>query len=228
MSLVPRGLSSMLTICTLLFSGSSLAADVKANSTDVVFHISHPAKEYDATLLPGGADIIGSFDPTDLAKTGFDVKISVDKFNSDNTRRDSHMMEVLEGLIFPHITWKVRKVDGLAGPIQAGSYKGFASGPLTVHGVTKTLDAPIEMKITESGEVTVKSSFSISLEEFDIERPTLVFVPIADDLPIKVTVVFPGGAGIFPPDPPAEVAPEADSAEAETAPTEAAPTPATE
>jgi polyisoprenoid-binding protein YceI len=239
MSLLTRGLPSILLVGVLLFSGSSLAADVKAKSTEVVFHISHPAKKYDAALLPGGADIVGSFEPTDLAKTGFDIRISVDKFNSDNTRRDSHMMEVLEGLIFPYITWKVREVDGLMelsrsgqplprpsalgiGPIKAGTFKGYASGPLTVHGVTKILDARIEMTITESGEVTVTSSFSISLEDFEIERPTLVFVPIADELPIEVKVIFPGGAGIFPPDSPADVVPDSVPAEEEatTAPVE--------
>jgi len=215
MHLLTRLLSVLLGLSAFSLPGNALAADVTANKTDVTFHISHPAKEYDAKLLPGGAKIIGSFDPADLGKTGFDVKISVDKFNSDNTRRDSHMMEVLEGLVFPHITWKVRKLDGATGPIKPGQYKAFGSGPLTVHGVTKPLDAQVVLDIAENGNVTVTSSFSISLEEFGIERPTLVFVPIADDVPIKVSVVFPGGAGIFPPDP----APEAPAAEpAEPAP----------
>lgn len=212
---ISRFLSSLLVLCSFGVSGSALAGNVTASKTDVTFHISHPAKEYDANLLPGGAKIVGSFDPTDLGKTGFDVKISVEKFFSDNTRRDSHMMEVLEGLVFPHITWKVRKLDGVTGPIKPGQYKAFGAGPLTVHGVTKTLDAQVGLDISENGNVTVTSSFSISLEEFQIERPTLVFVPIADDVPIKVSVVFPGGAGIFPPDP----APEAPAAEpAEPAP----------
>jgi len=209
-----------LVLC-LTGGDEALAADVTASKTDVTFHISHPAKEYDAHLLPGGANIVGRFDPMDLSKTGFDVKISVDKFNSDNSRRDSHMMEVLEGLVFPNITWTVTKVDGLTGPIKVGQYKGFASGPLTVHGVRKTLDAPVTLDIAENGNVTVSSSFSISLEEYSIERPTLVFIPIKDDLPIKVSVVFPGGAGIFPPDPPpAPAAAEAPGAAPEAPATE--------
>lgn len=205
-----------IALVLLSFAGGdeALAADVTASEADVTFHISHPAKEYDAHLLAGGANIVGRFDPTDLGKTGFDVKISVDKFNSDNTRRDSHMMEVLEGLIFPNITWKVTSLDGVTGPINPGQYKAYAAGPLTVHGVSKTLEAKVALDIAENGNVTVSTSFSISLEDYAIERPTLVFVPIKDELPIKVSVVFPGGAGIFPPEPPPAPAPEAAPADA--------------
>jgi len=207
----PRFLPSLAALVLLSCAGSASAASVTASKTDVTFHISHPAKEYDAHLLTGGANIVGNFDPTDIGKTGFDVKINVDKFNSDNSRRDSHMMEVLEGLIFPRITWTVKRIEGATGPIKPGQYKGYASGPLTIHGVTRTLDAPVVLDVTESGNVTVSSSFSISLEEYEIERPTLVFVAIEDDLPIKVSVVFPGGAGIFPPAAPPEPEPEPEA-----------------
>ena len=204
-------ISTLVTVVSLAIASSAFATNVTANKADVTFHISHPAKEYDANLLPGGAKIIGTFVPEDLSKTGFDVSIQVDQFNSDNSRRDSHMIETMEALIFPTITWKVTKIDGAAGPVAVGTHKGFASGPLTVHGVTKNLDAPITMTIKEDGTVTVTSEFSISLENFGIERPTLVFVPIEDDLPIKVQVVFPGGSGIFPPE--AAPAPEASPTE---------------
>jgi len=215
---LPQILPVLVATVSLTLASSSLAADVTANKADVTFHISHPAKEYDAHLLTGGANIVGTFDPSDLGKTGFDVKINVDKFNSDNSRRDSHMMEVLEGLIFPSITWKVTSLDGATGPIKPGQFKAYASGPLTIHGVSKTLDIPVVLDIAENGNVTVSSSFSISLEEFEIERPTLVFVPIEDNLPIKVSVVFPGGSGIFPPDAPPEPTPESEVVPAPAAP----------
>jgi len=182
----------------LAFPSTAHAVDVRANVTDVTFGISHPAKEYEAKLLPGGAKITVSVDPTDLAKTGIKARISVDKFNSDNSRRDSHMMEVLEGLIYPHITWKVTKLRGVSGPVKVGTYTAYGSGPLDVHGVTKTLDAKLGIRIAKDGTITITSSFSISLEAFDIERPTLVFVPIADNVPIQVTAKFPGGSAIFP------------------------------
>ena len=193
-------LTTLLTLAAFILLATPAAAlEVTATKSEVTFHISHPAKEYDANLLPGGAKMVATVNPTDLSQMGFDVSIQVDKFNSDNTRRDSHMIETMEALIFPTITWKVTKLDGPTGPVAAGSYKGFASGPLTVHGVTETLEAPITMTISESGDIAVKSDFSVSLERFGIDRPTLVFVPIKDDVPIKVSVVFPGGTAIFPP-----------------------------
>jgi polyisoprenoid-binding protein YceI len=222
MSPVPFRLPALVALASLSLIGTAVAADVTASTTDVTFHISHPFKEYDAHLLTGGASIVGSFDPSDIGKTGFDVKINVDKFNSDNSRRDSHMMEVLEGLIFPRITWTVTRIEGVTGPIKVGQYKGYAAGPLTVREVTKTLDAPVLIDIAENGTVTVTSSFSISLEEFEIDRPALLGIKIENDLPIKVSVVFPGGAGIFPPDappdPPPAAEPPPEAADAPAAP----------
>lgn len=204
-------------VALLALPGTALAVEVAATTTEVTFHISHPGKEYDAHLLPGGATIIGSFDPNDLGKTGFDVTIRVAKFNSDNTRRDSHMMEVLEGLIFPTITWKVARLEGASGPIKPGDFTAYASGPLSVHGITKPLDVPVAVNIASDGTVTVTTSFSVSLESYEIERPELLFIPIEDEVPIKVKVVFPGGGSIFPA---AAEPPAAEPAPATAPPTE--------
>ena len=177
--------------------GAAQAVDVAASTAEVTFEISHPAKQYEGQLLDGGADVTAHFDPTDISKTGVDVAIRVAKFNSDNTRRDSHMMEVLEGLIFPTITWKTETLKGVSGPLKAGTYEARASGPLELHGKKLDLSIPIVMKVTEDGTVEVTSEFSIQLVEYDIERPTLVFVPIANDVPIKVRMTFAGGPALL-------------------------------
>lgn len=194
-----RCLALLITLTWLVApTGDALALDTKASLSRITFHIAHPAKEYDAQLLDGGADVVAHFDPADIAKTGVDVTIRVESFNSDNTRRDSHMLETLEGFLFPTITWKVQGVSGAEGAIAAGQYKLQAEGPLTVHGVTQNLKVPITMAVAANGNVDVRAEFSISLESFGIDRPTLVFVPIADDVPIRVHMNFRAGMDLFP------------------------------
>ncbi|MCP4872466.1 MAG: YceI family protein [Proteobacteria bacterium] len=208
-----------------MLPASALAMDVGATTTDLTFHISHPAKQYDAALLPGGASATGTFDPAEIANTRATVSIRVDKFNSDNVRRDSHMMETMEGLIFPTIDWTVKDFQGPTGPFKPGSYEAKASGPLTVHGVTLSLVAPVTMNVAEDGTVTVESNFSISLEEFGIDRPTLVFVPIEDQVPISVKMTFPAGADVLYVEPPPapEPAPEPEATDEPAAEEPAAP-----
>ncbi len=188
----------LLVLATLFLAPTGAwALDVTASEASLTFHISHPAKKYDGILLAGGGTFVGHFDPADISKTGCDVEIRVDQFNSSNTRRDSHMIEVLEGLIFPTITWRVEGLTGVTGPLKPGKYLATASGPLTVHGVSQELSIPIAMTVEPDGKIDVSADFTIELEAFGLDRPTLVFVPIENVVPIKVRAVFPAGAGVL-------------------------------
>lgn len=207
--------AAALALLLLLVAAPAVALDVPSSTAEVTFHISHPAKEYDCSLLAGGAVVTGRFDPADIARTGVTVEIDASKFNSGNTRRDSHMIESLEALVFPTINWEVDGISGVSGPLVPGTYQARASGPLTLHGVNLDLSVPIAMTVGEDGTIVVTSEFEILLEEYGIERATLVFVPIANEIPITVRMVFPGGADVLysepPPAPPEPETPAPDS-----------------
>jgi len=211
-------LRSLLVALTLLLAVPAHALDIDSKDVGISFHIAHPAKEFDCKLLAGGGKAVLHMDPSDLARTGVDVDIQVGFFNSDNTRRDSHMIEVLEGLIFPTIVWKVDGIGGVSGPVTVGEHRVTAKGPLTVHGKTMDVEVPVQLTIKADGSVEANADFSISLEAFEIERPTLVFVPIEDIVPIKVRIAWPANPALLaPPAPePAAEAPEAVDAPAET------------
>ena len=182
-----------------LLPHSAQAIDQKATITHVSFHISHPAKKYDAKLLQGGAEVTAHFDAADLSKTSVDATFQAEYFNSDNEMRDSHMLEVLEAIIFPTMTWKATAVGVDATPVTAGKHEIRVKGPLTVHGQTHDLEIPATLDIAENGLVTVDAAFSISLERFEIERPKLLFAKITDEVPIEVHMVFPVGPELLAP-----------------------------
>ena len=211
-------IASLLLGLAFMVPHSAQAIEQKATIAHVSFHISHPAKKYDAKLLQGGAQAIAHFDAADLSKTSVDATIQVEYFNSDNELRDSHMLEVLEGIIFPTITWKGQATGVASTPVPAGKHEIRLKGPLTVHGQTRELEIPVVMDIAENGLVTVDATFSISLEDFEIERPSLVFVRISDEVPIKVHMVFPAGPELLAPPAPAPVeAPPAEESASENA-----------
>jgi len=211
-------LASLILSLAFLLPHNAQAIDQKATIAHLSFHISHPAKKYDAKLLQGGAEVIAHFDAADLSKTSVDATFQADYFNSDNEMRDSHMLEVLEAIIFPTITWKATAIGVTATPVTAGKHEIRVKGPLTVHGQTHDLEIPVTLDIAENGLVTVDAVFSISLESFEIERPSLVFVRIADEVPIKVHMVFPAGPELLAP----PVVTPAEEAPAEGSPTEEA------
>lgn len=178
----------LLSLCLGLFASPASGLDVETGLVDVTFHISHPAKEYDAHLTPDGGRGAITLEPGAIEKTRAKFTILVDHFDSQNTRRDSHMVEVMEALVFPTIEWSVESVGGASGAWTPGTHTFQATGPLTVHGVTKPLTTPVTVTVAEDGSATFASDFTILLEDYAIERPTLVFVPIDNELPIKVKV----------------------------------------
>ncbi len=197
-----RALLPLLVLTAFLVPNNALALEQKATITHVTFHISHPAKKYDAKLLQGGAEVTAHFDPSDISKTSVDATIQVEYFNSDNEMRDSHMLEVLEAIIFPTITWKGTATGISAAPVTAGKHQFLVKGPLTVHGSTQELETMVSMEVADNGLVTVGAEFVITLESFQIERPSLVFVKIANEVPVKVNMTFPAGPGLLTPTPP--------------------------
>ncbi|MCO4770036.1 MAG: YceI family protein [Deltaproteobacteria bacterium] len=179
---------ALASLLTLPSTASAEPMTIETRKLDVTFHISHPAKEFDSFLLPDGGLGTITIDPQAMEATKAAFSLKVDHFNSDNTRRDSHMIEVMEGLVFPTIDWDVQSVSGATGPWTPGVHSFKAKGPITVHGVTKAIEVPVEFTIGGQGEITFGANFTVGLEDYGIERPTLVFVPIENEVPIIVKV----------------------------------------
>jgi polyisoprenoid-binding protein YceI len=212
---------TLLPLLSLLLALPAAATELSSSQFDISFHISHPAKEYDSALLAGGATAKLTLDPADFSQSKVACTIEVGRFDSANTRRDSHMLEVLEALIFPTITWNVNSI-GLAGPLTPGTHETMASGPLTIRETTADLKVPTTITVTEAGAISVASTFTLSLDSFGVERPTLLFVKIDDEVPITVKVSFPADASVFA-QPEPEPEPEPEAAAPEGAPTDDAP-----
>ena len=114
--------------------------------------------------------------------TSVDVTADLGQLRSDDDRRDGRLREqAIETDDFPTATFK------LGSPIELGSVPAdgqtltaTATGDLTLHGVTRTVQVPIEARV--SGDVvTVTGSIEILFADYAIERPTSFFVLSIED-----------------------------------------------
>lgn len=111
------------------------------------------------------------------------VVVKVASFDSKNSNRDSHMLEVTDGLTHPNILFTSTNITSI-GPKE---YK--VSGKLNFHGIER----PVEFIMSEESKQHKRSftgSFTILIEEFKIERPSLMFVKTDNDVLIKINVIF--------------------------------------
>ncbi len=119
-----------------------------------------------------------------ILRASFSADVST--FDSGNSSRDSHAMEVLDALDYPTVSYA-------STAIQASGQALSMHGNLTFHGQTHPVD--VQATAEPAGNtLTVEGKTSVSLTAFGVERPSLLMIPTEDTLRISFKVVFPMGA----------------------------------
>ena len=127
-------------------------------------------------------DVTGTLALSGSQVTAVDVTANLQTLHSDDNRRDGQLhRQALETDQFPQATFK------LTGPIELGStpadgqtINATATGELTLHGVTKSVQVPIEARL--SGDVvTVVGSIDIQFADYAVEPPTSFAILSVED-----------------------------------------------
>ena len=114
--------------------------------------------------------------------TAVDITADMTALESDDDRRDGQLeRQAIQTGTFPTSTFKLTTPIELSKlPEDGGSVTATATGELTLHGVTKTVQVPIEARL--SGDVvTVTGSIDILFADYSIERPTSFIVLSIED-----------------------------------------------
>ena len=107
---------------------------------------------------------------------------NVADLQSDNENRDGQLQrQALQTAQFPTATFKLTSPIELGtAPADGETITATATGELTLHGVTKTVEIPIQARL--SGDVvTVAGSIDILFADYDIDQPTSFLVLSIED-----------------------------------------------
>ena len=110
--------------------------------------------------------------------------VPVISLNSGNDNRDSNMLNYLGAFSYSEIILNIE--DFIIKEYNSDSIPCA----ITIHGVTQIINIPLTVKLKSSNQYTASSTFFILLEEFDIPRPKLLFVPIDNEIRIKVDLLI--------------------------------------
>jgi polyisoprenoid-binding protein YceI len=160
--------------------GQPRAAQLLKGESWIAYRLVHPLHEIDAKSTSPEYSV--EIDPTKREIKTVAAQVDVTSFDSGNSNRDSHAMEVVEALLYPEATFTstsvIQKEDSL-----------FVTGNLTFHGVTKE----ITMTGTDTWQpnrLDVHGAFTIGLTEFKIDRPSLLMIPVEDKLSFSLAAAF--------------------------------------
>ena len=163
----------------LLLSNNSLAQKYKSMASSVHFFSEAPMEDIEATNLDGQSAI-------DLSTGEIVFSIPIKSFEFEKSLMQEHFNEnYLESDKFPTATFK-----GIVSGFHAeapGWQNAKAEGSMNIHGVSNELAVDGEVRI-EKGSIEIKSKFPITLKDYKIKIPKVVFYNIAEV--VEVTITF--------------------------------------
>jgi polyisoprenoid-binding protein YceI len=171
-SLGPDGLAGTWTI------DSSIGSFDDFSSSLVGYRVNETFVDNRANEAVGRTpDVTGTLTLEGTAITAVDITTSLQSLESDDDRRDGQLQrQALETSAFPEATFRLTSPIELGAPPDDGeTVTATATGELTLHGVTRTVEVPIQARL--SGDVvTVAGSIDIRFADYDIEQPTSMLV----------------------------------------------------
>jgi polyisoprenoid-binding protein YceI len=118
------------------------------------------------------------------------IRVPSESFDSGNVNRDAHMKEAVEAAKYPYIELKAL-AEGLTPPSTfPTTQKKTFKAQLSFHGVQNTFDLPVDVTWESANKVKAQTTFAISLDGYKVERPSLMFVKVDDELKIDSKLAF--------------------------------------
>ena len=135
-----------------------------------------------ATAVGRTPDVTGSLTIDGTTVTAGEFTADLTSLESDDDRRDGQLRrQALETEQFPTATFVLTAPIELgAEPAEGEVVQATATGDLTLHGVTKSVEIPLEARL-QGGVVTVVGSLPILFADYDIEQPQSMMVLSVED-----------------------------------------------
>jgi len=135
-----------------------------------------------ATAVGRTPDVGGTLTVDGTTITQVDIEADLTTLESDEQRRDGQLrQQALETDTYPNAMFRLTDAIELdALPAEGETIDVTATGELTLHGVTRTVQIPLQARLAD-GIVTVVGSLDISFADYEIDQPRSMIVLSVDD-----------------------------------------------
>ena len=146
----------------------------------ITYHVSHPLHQIDGVSHAArGKGVCNS------GQCDFLIAVPVKSFDSGDSNRDLHMIQVARGAQFPMVTVRVHLPAAAAslGTIAADLEVEFAGQ--TAH----YKQVPFQ-HTTQGSESRISGTIPATLSDFKIDPPSLLAIPTKNEIPIRVEMTW--------------------------------------
>lgn len=146
----------------------------------LTYHVSHPLHQSEGVSHAAKGKGV-----CHAGQCDFLIAVPVKSFDSGDTNRDLHMLQVTRGAEFPLVTVRTRlpESDATASTIDADLEIQFAGQTVQYK--------QVPFKVEKQGnEIHLTGTIPATLADFKIEPPSLLTIPVKNDIPIRVDMTW--------------------------------------
>jgi hypothetical protein len=150
------------------------------DQSTLTYHMSHPLHEVDGVSHGAkGKGVCHS------GQCDFLLAVPVKSFDSGDSNRDLHMIQVTRGAQFPIVTvrFKLPETALASATLDCDLEVQFA-------GNTTHYSHVIFTQVVEGSAHHIKGAIPSTLSDFKIDPPSFLTVPIKNEIPVRVDVVW--------------------------------------
>jgi hypothetical protein len=172
----------LLFLSLLAFSPAALAADQQwvLDQSKISYHVFHPLHQsIGISRAARGKGVCRQ------GQCDFLIAVPVKSFDSGDSNRDLHMVQVTRGAEFPMVTVRTRlpEADSALPTIHADLEIQFAGQTAQYKQVAFEL-------VKQGGQTRISGTIPATLSDFKIDPPSLLAIPVKNELPIHVEMTW--------------------------------------
>jgi len=172
--------TALLSLCLLVLP--ALAADQQwiLGQSTLSYHVSHPLHQVDGVSHAARGKGI-----CHAGQCDFLIAVPVKSFDSGDSNRDLHMLQVTRGAEFPMVTMRTRlPVSAATLPMINADLEIEFAGQ-----TTRYRQVPFKLE-TQAGEIRITGIIPATLPDFKIDPPSLLTIPVKTEIPVRVDMTW--------------------------------------
>jgi hypothetical protein len=149
------------------------------DQSTLTYHISHPLHQSEGVSHAArGKGVCHE------GQCEFLIAVPVKSFDSGDSNRDIHMLQVTRGAEFPMVTVRTQLPEAVSG-------SATIHADLEIHFAGQTAHyKQVLLNMTQGKEIRILGTIPTTLSDFKIDPPSLLTLPVKNEMPVRVDMTW--------------------------------------
>jgi hypothetical protein len=169
-------------VVLFLLVAPALAADSQwvLEQSTLTYHVSHPLHQSEGVSHAARGKGV-----CHAGQCEFLIAVPVKSFDSGDSNRDLHMLQVTRGAEFPMVTVRTRLPEAASA-----SASVQADLEIQVAGQAAHYKEVSFQLVTQGTETKISGTIPATLSDFKIDPPSLLALPVKNEIPVRVEMTW--------------------------------------